>query len=81
VGRRDHEDVAELVERDLLLHRVGELAADLAAREGPLDLHAAEVLDDLLLGRDEVGLLVAEEEAVAQAEAGDAVLAVEGREG
>ena len=77
----DGEDVAELVQRDLLLHGVGELAADLAACEVPLDLHAAEVLDEFLPDVDELRLLVAEVETVAEAEAGDAVLAVEGRDG
>ena len=78
VRGRDGEDVAEFVQRDLLLHGVGEFAADLAAGEVPLDLHAAEVLDKLLPDVDELRLLVAEIEAVAQAEAGDAVLAIEG---
>ena len=81
VRRGEDERVAELVERDLLLHRVGELAGDFRAGEIPLHFHAADALEDFFLGRDELGLLVAEVETVAQAQAGDAVLAVERRQG
>src|SRR5438270_491532 len=79
--RRDRERVAEFVERDLLLDGVGELAADFAAGERPLHLHAAEILHELFLRRDELGLIVAEIETVAQTEAGYAVLAVERGQG
>ena len=81
VRRADAEHVAELVERHLLLDRVGELAADLGAGEGPLHLHVAETAHQLLVGVDQLGLLIPEIEAVAQAKAGHAALAVEGRDG
>eukprot|EP01136_Pigoraptor_vietnamica_P032461 Opistho-1_new@94331 len=77
----DDQGQAELVELHLVFDRVGELGRDLAAGERPLDLHAAEALDDLLLGVDQLGLFVAEVERILEAEAGDALLAVEGREG
>ena len=77
VRRRDREAVAELVERDLLAHGIGEFDANLVAGEGPLDLHAAETLHELLLEVDQLGLFVAEIETVAEAEPRDAVLAVE----
>ena len=70
----------EFVERDLILDRVRELGADLAAREGPLHFHAADIADDFFLGVDELGLLVTEVEGIFQAQTGDAFLAVEGRE-
>ena len=79
VRRGNGQHVAELGQLDLLLHRVGELSADLGAGEIPLNFHRAETLEDFLLGVDQVGLLIAEVEAVALAETGDAVFPVEGR--
>src|SRR5688572_22628258 len=79
--RRDREDVAEFIQRHLLLHRVGELGTDFIAGERPLHFHATEVLDELFLEIDQLWLLVTEIEAVAQTEARHAVLSVERREG
>lgn len=81
VGGGDGEHVAEAGQGDRLAHGVGEFAADGGAGEVPLDFDRTDALEDFLVGGDEVGLFVAEEEAISEAEAGDAVTAVEGGEG
>ena len=81
VGGGDGDLVAELIEGDLLFDGVGVFDGDLRAGEGPLHLYGAEAFLDFFLGVDQFGLLVAEEEAVAQPEAGDTAAAVEGGQG
>ncbi len=78
VRGRDGENVAETVEGDLILDGVDELAGDLVAGEGPVDLDGPESWDDLLLGVDPLRLLVAEVEGALEAEAGGALLSVVG---
>ncbi|MCU0793545.1 MAG: hypothetical protein MUE42_12010 [Opitutaceae bacterium] len=77
VGGGDGDLVAEFIEGDLLFDGVGVFAGDGGTGEVPLHLDRAKALLEFFLGVDQLGLFVAEEEAVAQAETGDGVATVE----
>ena len=78
VGGTDCENIAHAVEGDLLLYAEAILAADLALEEGPGDFTATEPVHKGFVGSDKFGLVVFENEGVAETDAGGAVFPVEG---
>ncbi len=71
---------AEMIKLNLRLDREDELTRHLVAGEGPIDLAAAYSRYDLLLGVDQIGLLVAEIVRIAHAQSGHASATVKGRD-